>query len=472
MKHIIDMAALYLLAAFPTATIRNDGGMVDKLKAKLLDLNQAAVDIQNAADAEQRELTDDEQQNIDSILNEFKHVEADIERRERLMRDSARLAESTGRQSAPAEPHNQGSRERKEIKIYREPIDHKAKGQNGFNSFGEFAKSVRMAARNGGQVDPRLIQNAPTTVSTEGTNADGGFAVPPTFRAEIERLVMGEDSLLSMTDQLRTGTNNMTLPKDATTPWQSTGGIQSAWTNELAQMAQSKVALGSDTITLDKLTTLLPVTEELLDDAAGLDSYIRSKVPEKMDFKITDAIVNGTGTGQPEGFMNSAALITVAKEAAQAADTVKFENIIKMWARMYGPCKRNAVWLINQDIEPQLYTMSFEGTSSSVPAYMPAGGLSDSPYGRLMGRPVIETQAAQTLGDAGDIMLVDLSKYLTLRKTEGLRADTSMHLWFDYDTLAYRFIIRLTGKSWYDAAITPKNSANTLSPFVTLAARA
>ena len=79
--------------------------------------------------------------------------------------------------------------------------------------------------------------------------------------------------------------------------------------------------------------------------------------------------------------------------------------------------------------------------------------------------------ACQTLGDLGDIILVDWSKYRTIQKTEGMRSDVSMHLWFDYDTLAYRFIIRLAGNGWYSAPITPKNSSNTLSPFVTLAAR-
>jgi HK97 family phage major capsid protein len=149
-----------------------------------------------------------------------------------------------------------------------------------------------------------------------------------------------------------------------------------------------------------------------------------------------------------------------------------FENIVNMWARMYGPCRPRAVWLVNQDIEPQLFTMSFEGTSSSVPAYLPAGGLSASPYGLLMGRPVIPTQACETLGDKGDIFLADFSQYLSAIKTGGVRAEVSIHLWFDYDVTAYRFIMRVAGQPWWAAAIDPRDGSNTLSPFVTLDERA
>ena len=119
-----------------------------------------------------------------------------------------------------------------------------------------------------------------------------------------------------------------------------------------------------------------------------------------------------------------------------------------------------------------LDTMSFEGTSSSVPAYFPPGGVADAPYGRLKGRPVIPTQAAQTLGDEGDIMLVDLRQYMSLIKTGGMRSDVSMHLFFDYDMMAFRFILRIDGKPYLSAAIDPLNGTSTLSPFISLAARA
>ena len=73
---------------------------------------------------------------------------------------------------------------------------------------------------------------------------------------------------------------------------------------------------------------------------------------------LDDAIFEGNGAGQPLGIMNSPALVTVAAEVGQPANTILFENIVNMWSRAYGRSRPSMAWLINQDIEPQLFAMS------------------------------------------------------------------------------------------------------------------
>jgi HK97 family phage major capsid protein len=228
---------------------------------------------------------------------------------------------------------------------------------------------------------------------------------------------------------------------------------------------------------LNKVYALVPVTDELAEDAPALDSYIRRRAPEAIDFAINLAIVQGTGTTQPLGILNSPATVSVAKEGSQLADTIVANNINKMWARMYAPHRRNAVWLVNQSIETELDTLSMPGRDNTGAAvttwgthvYIPPGGISGSPYGTLKGRPVIPTQATNELGDKGDIILADLSAYLTAIKSgANPKVDVSIHLWFDYDVTAYRFVLRMTGQPWWDLPITPRDGSNTLSPFVTL----
>lgn len=466
----------YFMAVFAGMSIKNEVATIETLTNRLVDLNQAATDIQNRADAEQRDLTDDEREEIDNILVQFKQTERDIERREKLAQNIETLTAGSPRRSAPGNTGGDGQGSNERPRQYRQPRDPNEAARHGFNNFGEFALSVMAASdksiQNSGQIDPRLIQNAPTTYSSEGVGADGGFAVPPGFNADIKRLVEAEDGLMARCDEMNIAGNSMTFPKDETTPWQNTGGIQAYWEGEADQAAQSKISLESDTSRLKKLLALVPVTDELLGDSTGLDSYLRSKAPEKINFKIDDAIINGNGAGKPLGFMNSGALVTVAKETSQTADTIVFENISKMWARMYAPSRANSIWLINQDIETQLDTMVLAGASSDVPVYLPANGLSAAPYATLKGRPVVPHQGMQTLGDLGDIALVDLSKYRLIKKAEGVETFTSMHLWFDYDVMAFKFRIRLDGAPWHNSPISPKNGSNTLSPFVTLAERA
>ena len=53
-------------------------------------------------------------------------------------------------------------------------------------------------------------------------------------------------------------------------------------------------------------------------------------------------------------------------------------------------------------------------------------------------------------------------------KAGGMRSDVSIHLYFDSDQTAFRFIMRVGGQSYWSAAITRQNGSNTLSPIVTL----
>ncbi len=189
-----------------------------------------------------------------------------------------------------------------------------------------------------------------------------------------------------------------------------------------------------------------------------------------MDFQISRAILAGDGIGKPKGLWNSNSTVVVDKESGQAADTVVFENIVKMWSRLQSSCMPNSVWIINQDLLPQLMQMTMPG--NNWPAYVPPGGLSVAPYGTLMGRPVIFHEAAETLGDLGDITLVDLKTYLILKKSGGIKVAESMHLYFDYGLQAFRFTFRLSGSSWWKDPVNPRSgSGNTLGCGVVLQER-
>jgi HK97 family phage major capsid protein len=427
------------------------------------------------AGAEKRDLTEAEQKQVEDNVAEFDRLERTINARGRFLAQGASLRGGRGRQTEPddtgAPPANRhepegGGRGRVEPRV------NTTRNNGGFRSFGDFAESVKNHVLNR-HTDNRLSNAAASTFGSEGTGADGGFAVPPDFANEISVKVFAEDSLIGRCDAMPTTTNSKTLPVDMTTPWDSSGGIQAYWDGEARAMTQSKPKLEEETFKAHKLHCLVPVTEELLEDAPAMDAYLRRKAPEKMDFAISNAIVRGSGAGMPLGFMNSAALVTQAAEAGQAADTIVALNISRMWSRMPVSSRMSAIWLIHPDAEPLLDVM----TVGQQPVYMPAGGLSESPYGRLKGRPVIPHQVCETVGDLGDIMLVDLKQYLALKKigggrdANGFKAETSIHLWFDQDLTAFKFTFRLGGQPWWSKATDPRDGSNTQSPFVTLAAR-
>lgn len=437
--------------------------MSKQLRA-LLERKQKALQAANAlngtAQTEGRELTDVERTQLDAHIAEINKLNGDIERQRQL--DAAEASMTGVTVSGP------GGISNPEPNVLNDP-------KRGFASFGEFAGDVRAASRKANRVVSerlQLVAAAPTTAANESVGEDGGYTVPPEFREEIMSAVDAEESLFARTDQIPITRNSLKMPVDEVSPWDTTNGIQAYWEDELDQLTQSKPKLKEAEFNARKVTALVPVSSELLEDSTAMDAFLRRKAPEKIGFKVDLGIFRGNGAGQPLGILNSGALISVAKEGSQAADTVVRANIDKMWMRMPANRRRNAVWIINQDIEAQLQGLAFTGTESPLPVFLPAGGYSQQPFDTLKGRPVLYHQAASTLGDQGDIVLADLSQYGTVVKKGGIKVDVSMHLFFDADAMAYRFILRVGGHPYLSAPIAARAGSNTLSPFVTLDERA
>lgn len=340
------------------------------------------------------------------------------------------------------------------------------KSTSGFKGLGEFALAVHKASTPGGSIDPRLHTKGPSTYANEGAGGSGGFLVPQEWSQQLWQIVTGEESLLSRTNQIPTSRNSLSLPVNQTTPWGSSG-VEAYWVDEAEQIGQTRPQFEYRNLRLHKLAALVPASDELLEDATALSAFIGAEAGRAIRYKADDALINGNGVGKPLGVLNSPALVTIDAEANQDPDTLVAENVAKMYARMPAPHINNAVWLINQDVLPQLLSM----TLGNQQIYLPPNGMAGAPFGTLLGRPVLLSQHAQTLGNVGDIMFVDLSQYLALTKADGLDSASSMHLWFDYDITAFRFTFRIAGQPWLNAPIPPDNSSDPLSPFVTLAVR-
>lgn len=460
------------------------GDRIQDLKDLLLDISNRTQAIQDKAAAANRDLTPEEHKAIVDLADEFDRVEEQLRLAERTAQMQARVGGGVGRQTDPSQPGTGEpvARSRQGDGLQHTTLRTQAERDRwGFSNLGEFAKAVLNMQRGVAQ-DARLIQNAAlSTFSSEGIGSDGGFAVPPEFRAEVTSLVTGEDSILSRCDAVPTSSNMVIVPTDEDTAWGTSGGVRVYRRAEAAAMTQSKLALKEIQVRVEEMYALVPVTDQLLEDAPMLGRFLTRKAGEKMNFKITDEIISGTGAaGQMLGILNSPAKITVNKESSQAAGTIVAMNILKMYARMPDAVRRQAVWLINQDIEPQLLSINqtFSNKVGSgeiaagVSGLIPEGGLRFDPTnGTLMGRPIIATEACATIGTEGDIILAWMPGYFAPYKAGGVREAMSMHLWFDQGMTAFRWQFRIGGQPWLSGPIARKNGSNTLSHFVTLQTR-
>jgi HK97 family phage major capsid protein len=308
-----------------------------------------------------------------------------------------------------------------------------------------------------------------------GVFSEGGFLVDTDRQPGILSRVYNTGQLLQRVDMVSVSANSNGMTfygEDETSRVNGArrGGIQAYWRSEGVSVTASKPAFREMELKLRSVMGLVYATDEMLSDAPALESYIINNLPDELRFKVEDAIVNGTGAGMPAGFMTNPALITVSKEVGQAADTVVAKNIWKMYSQMWAPSVSQAVWLISQDVWPQLFQLSVDVGTGGAVLFQPPGGISAAPYGTLMGRPVLPVEYCDNLGDLGDICFVDLKQYQMITKG-GIRSDSSMHVNFTTADNCFRFIWRVDGQSKWNGTLTPFNGGAAVSPFVVLEAR-
>ena len=309
---------------------------------------------------------------------------------------------------------------------------------------------------------------------TIASPSDGGFVVQTDFSTEILRRMNDMGQILSRVRKVPVSANSNSvvfpyIDETSRVTGSRFGAVSGYWVAEQVAPTASAPKLGRLTMTLNGLGALGYATEELLQDAPALSALFTEAFAEELTWLEENSFFRGTGAGQPQGILNATALISIAKETGQAANTLLMENLSKMWARCYARSRRNATWFVNQDVEPQFDQLAKAiGTAGVEPnfvVYGPDGVL------RIKGRPVEAIEYCSTLGTVGDIILADLSQYMMIEKG-GIQQAQSMHVRFTTHEMAFRATLRVDGQAMWRSALTPANGTNTLSPYMALATRA
>lgn len=435
-----------------------------KLLARRATLHDEAQAILAAAD----DLTDEKKAEFDAKLDEIGKIDAQLSRLDKLDAVSASLDKPQPRKVSAG-----GDTGPTIVTGVKERVQDDPK--RGFATMGEFAQSVYISGIPNAGMDERLVIGAAATGMSQGVGPDGGFLVPPAFSNTIYAgLSDPAESLLAMTDSYPVDGDSLTFNANAETSratgsrW---GGIRAYWIAEADQITGSRPKFREAKIEPKQLAVLVYATDKLIRNAAALTTYISRAATDEINFLVGDSIINGTGAGMPTGIVGHSGTVSVSAEAGQAAATLVKKNLDKMWAACHAKARRNSVWFINQNVEPELNNIFLTTLGTGTPAFMPAGGISGSPFSTLYGRPIMPIEYCAALGTVGDVILGDMKAYLSGTQG-GVDSAMSIHLRFDYAESVFRFMFAVDGQPWNASKITPfKGTADSLSPFVTLATR-
>ena len=348
----------------------------------------------------------------------------------------------------------------------------------GFSCFAEYAKQVFLKDTKGEVSDTmkKWIASKEATGMGEAIESDGGVLSPAMFSRQLLATPI-EDAIVRPRAQfIPMESNSVEIPAIEASSHASSlyGGVLAYWVDEGTSGTASKPAFGKITLKLNKMLVLAYVTSELLEDSViSLETLLPTLFGRAIAYQEDDKFLSGAGAGCPLGIYNSPAKISVTKETGQAATTIVTENILKMYSRMHPASVNSAIWVAHNDTFPELASLTIAvGTGGNSVGILREQVIQGVPVFTLLGRPIMFTEKAATLGTVNDIAFVDFSQYIIGGKSAGgSTVNTSIHLKFDQDETAFKVRLRTDGQCWWKSALTPKNGSNTVSPIVLLATR-
>lgn len=447
---------------------------IEALDARLAEIDSLQSEIEAEAESKNGgKFSEEQRQKYDALGEEYKTKSAE---RASLMADYNRQKERADRQKPQTpqrktQPNNAGN-----TRIGNPRPAAEDDPNRGFKTTAEFFTAV-IDAGSGGRFDERLHlcvadRNAAAGSDEAGTYSDphGGYLIPKGFSPNLLRVMAESDPLAGRTRQVPMENPIVDIPartdKNHTTS--VSGGLRVYRRAETQAPAASRMEMEQVTLHAHSIFGLSYATEEILSRSPiSFIALLEAGFGDEFSAKLLDERLNGTGVGMFEGVLNAPATISVAKETGQAANTILKENIDKMRARCwrYG----QSIWLYNHDCLPQLRSLVQSVGTGGVP--VPYFQTTPDGMSTLDGRPAFATEFTETLGTVGDLVLGVWSEYLEGTLT-GMNRDESTHVRFENHERTFKFWMENDGRCWWRSALTPRNSSDTLSPFVTLATRA
>jgi len=421
-------------------------------KADLLAKNSALL---VAAEAANRDLTEAESAEFEANKTAMLSLNSRISRAEEQM-DAER--------NAPASARFQVGHNNAEDKPWR--------------NLGEQLSALAKTTINERHGNPHLadvrIQKARSLQAALGTSetvpSDGGFLVEPEYSSELLQRIYETGEVAKRCKKRPMKSAQLTIPTVDETSRQDGsrwGGILSYWLAEAQLYTGTKPKFGQAKLVANKLIALIYATNELLEDTEMLTSMVDDVVPQEISFKLDTAIISGSGAGQPLGVLTAPSTVTVPYASGEGTSGTgpSTTDILGMYSRLFAPYRKKAVWFINQSIEPSLYPLTLGSPSlGQYLIYTPPGvNGNNNPYGLLFGLPVIPIEQTSSVGVAGDIILFGPDGYLLAERKEVI-ADSSMHVAFLTDEMAFRWTYRADGQPWWKTPLTPYYPAGGTAP--------
>ncbi len=245
-------------------------------------------------------------------------------------------------------------------------------------------------------------------VLSEGVDADGGYLVPDTYERNLVESLQDETIIRRLAHVFTTASGSHKIPLVA-----SHG--TASWVEENGEIPETTETFGQKFLDAHKLTALIKVSEELLNDSAfDLEDYFRREFARRISSAEELAFITGNGAGKPTGLFDAANGGEIGVTAASAT-AITADEIISLYHSLRAPYRQKAVWILNDATVAAIRKLKDQNNQ-----YMWQPGLKDGAPDTLLGRPVYTSTAVPTIADGGSVMAFGDLSYYWIGDREGI----------------------------------------------------
>jgi HK97 family phage major capsid protein len=297
--------------------------------------------------------------------------------------------------------------------------------------------------------------------------ADGGFLVAEEVRSMLLSAALESSIVRPRATVVPMSTSRTGVPTvDETSRNGSVFGWTGYWTEQGQTATESEARFARIELEAMKLELYSEAPNELIADAPAFGAVMNRAAPAAVSFWEDGALINGSGTGEPLGYLNGNGVIKIDPAVT---GHVAYTDVTAMFCRLLPGSFGKAIWVVSPDLVADLLAMSFKGPATTEIDVSPGAVDFDSNgQMRILGRPAIISEHAPAASTDGALSLVDLTHYL-VGDRQTMQLSASPHYKFGSDITAFKIIERVDGQPWLNSAITPANgSSTTMSAYVSL----
>lgn len=273
----------------------------------------------------------------------------------------------------------------------------------------DFIKAVIM--------DDRTALKALTTSDSDTPKA--GYTVPEELEAEVARLVQDQYGIA------RREMKYMPFNGAGNTRVIPTGGALSVfWTDEAGDIASTNATFGKATQTLKKLTAIVPMTDEIIEDSAiNLTAYVADLFAEAVAKAEDDQFFDGDGTVWTGILRNTSITAVALANGDNVGADITLEKLQEVIDTTATPALRNAKWYMSKSVFGKIKMLK-DGSGNYI---FPALARGES--NELLTYPVVLSDSfpasSVTTASRAMVLFGDLSKGAVYGDKQGMRVKVS-----------------------------------------------